>query len=270
MGIEIILFILGLTLGFSFERAWEFSEPWRRLRRFWYVLPVSRRHARQTISIRPSLEVLMSGQSRQKSKRAYTHTAEVVALQELDNILRGLPLNVDFDYHQKMDTRKGNWILLGTGARTLNPLSNRVLAEIRSRPDLFLVTPEGECESFQDAMGVRYECNHVPDSTFGTRVTQDYGVIYRRIDENGDICLLCGGIHMHGTQAAAHVAFSHEFRAKVRGFHQYLQLVKVRIEDDGLTISAPTWKSLPFICIEREPTWIERIRSQTMGRRKRQ
>ena len=93
-------------------------------------------------------------------------------------------------------------------------------------------------------------CSHVHDEEFESRVEKDYGIIVRIQGDNGNCLLLCGGIHMFGTQGALEVAISESFIRQVQQSRakEFVQVVEVPVLKDGGSINREglRWKELPF------------------------
>lgn len=70
------------------------------------------------------------------------------------------------------------------------------------------------------------------------RVSTDFGVIVRKRIHGDAFGLLLCGFHSHGTLAAATVAMSKSFQARVlrSGLREYAQIVKCEVRDDGQRI----------------------------------
>ncbi len=248
--------LASLSLRIGYEKK---ISPWLDLRKLRQVLPVRDLPLKSSIRIRPSLEIIVAGNP-QPSKRAYTHSCEVLALHKLYSKLHGLPINISADYSEKIQTMDANWILLGL--RRNNPLSEAMVNELMSRTDLALVVTDGGEPYFRSSTAnnqASFKCEHD-----GDRVTKDYGVIYRKTMGTGNIWLLCSGIHMYGTQAALEIALNPDFIRTIRKKRctQFIQLVEVHVDKSGIMIKPDIeWKTLPLICIEPRPSFLERASS---------
>jgi len=246
---EVLYLVLGALIQFLLDQLYEKLKPWLQLRKLSAVLPISRNNQTHEILVRASLEVLSSGGG-EKSKRAYTHSSETLSLQSLSKILHGTPAKLKFRYD---DGGHGDWIILGLSRKS--KISQATLDDIRSKTGITVVKGEGTHQFFCMPDGQTYRCVHVPDPKFETIVTKDYGIIYRSANDQGNLVLLCGGIHMFGTQAAVEVAFSAAFIERVRksGASEYAQLVEVGVLADGLTIDPASirWRDLPFVAVCR-------------------
>jgi hypothetical protein len=244
---EILYLVLGALFQFLLDLSYKKVRPFIELRKLSNVLPLSSGNKTREIFIRASLEVLAAGGG-EKSKRAYTHSSETLSLQLLTKILHGTPVMLKFQYE---DTSHGDWIILGLSRKS--KISQVTIDEIKSRSGITIVKGEGSHQFFSIPNGETYRCVHVPDPEFETLVTKDYGIIYRSVNDQGNVLLLCGGIHMFGTQAAVEVAFSDAFIKHVRdsGAHEYAQIVEVSVLPDGLTIDPASvkWRNLPFVVL---------------------
>lgn len=248
--------VASLILGIVYEKR---VSPWFDLRKLRQVLPVQDLPLKSSIRIRPSLEIIVAG-SPKRSKRAYTHSCEVLALHKLYGKLHGLPVNISADYSETIQMVDANWILLGL--RRNNPLSETMVNELMARTDLALVVSGGGEPYFRSSTAnneASFKCEHD-----GDRVTKDYGIIYRKTMGTGNIWLLCAGIHMYGTQAALEIALNPDFIRKIRKNRctQFIQLVEVEVDKSGIMINPDIkWKTLPLICIEPSPSLLERASS---------
>lgn len=246
---EVLYLVLGALIQFLLDHFYEKLKPWFRLRKLNAVLPISRNNQTHEIFIRSSLEVLSLG-SGGKSKRAYTHSSETLSLQLLSKLLHGTPAKLKFQYD---DANHGDWIILGLSRKSR--ISQATLDDITNKTCITVVKGEDSHQYFSMPDGKTYRCAHVPDPDFETLVTKDYGIIYRATNDQGNLVLLCGGIHMFGTQAAVEVAFSDAFIERVRrsGASEYAQLVEVGVLADGLTIDPASikWRDLPFVVARR-------------------
>ncbi len=246
---EILYLVLGALIQFLLDQLYEKVKPWLRLRKLGAVLPISHNNQTCEIFIRASLEVLSAGRGG-KSKRAYTHSSETLSLQLLSKILHGTPAKLRFQYD---NASHGDWIILGLSRKS--KISQVTLDDIKSKTGITVVRGDEAHQYFRMPDGKTYRCAHAPDQEFETIVTKDYGIIYRAANDQGNLALLCGGIHMFGTQAAVEVAFSGAFIERVRasGASEYAQLVEVGVLPDGLTIDPASikWRELPFVAVGR-------------------
>jgi hypothetical protein len=249
---EILYLIIGALLGFALERSNDAITPRLRLRRLKYILPIINPADQRDIFIRPSIEVLTAG-SGGRSKRAYTHSCETIALQTLSRVFHGLPINLIFSYNDFASTEYAGWILLGL-SREKSKISESLFEQIKQETKIRVVKGQGTHQFIQDASGKQYKCQHVDDDEFETKVTKDYGLIYRGVSNNGNAILLCGGIHMFGTQAAVEVALSEPFIERIRSAKSFAfaQVVEVAVRDDGITIDPGSirWRDLPFVSVK--------------------
>jgi len=255
-GVEAASALLGWCLHWATQKAKKRYIQWRFFRRIRWVLPVSDEVDDNTpiLYVKPSLEVIRSGAKGVKSKRAYTHSCETVALAKLSSFLDDLPMHISFDYQRDMGMQQENWLLLGLSRN--NVLSKSLLTDLEGSPisSISFVEPENDHYFFRDQDGNEYKCKHKKDDNYESVVTSDHGIIYRKTMDNGAQVLLCGGIHMHGTQAALEVALSQEFQKEIqrRRCKEFVQMIHVRVLDDGLRINAASiqWRGLPFTCLD--------------------
>lgn len=243
--------ILGAAMRTPLEHAFAKIVGWRRMRRLQYVLPLGRENQSVELLIRPSLEVMSSGR-KGASKRGYTHAAEVEALTLLLRKTLGTPFKINFRYGEVSTEAREDWIIFGL-SRHRSDISDGLLAEVDGRFGIKIVKDDTEFEFahqyFQTAAAT-FRCEHAKDEQHHSKVTIDYGLIARLKMIGGNYVLLCGGIHMFGSQAALEVALDPEFIDRVRqaSASEFAQLVKVGVKSDGLFIdrSSIQWKTLPF------------------------
>jgi hypothetical protein len=253
---ELIFIVAGIVLRSVYQALQAYIYPRYRLRRLRRILPISDVSTQKDVLIRPSLEIQPAGMNG-KSKRAYTHSSETIALQKIAEDLANLPLNLHFNYDVVAAEKYSSWILLGLSRKTILP--KEIYDQLESETGIRVVKttrgPTFNHQFFRGPDGTEYHCEHVPDPAYESRVTKDFGLIYRSVLNNGASVLLCGGIHMYGTLAAVEVAFSEEFQkraAKARNF-RFAQIVEVQVREDGINIDRTSikWKSLPFVAPKR-------------------
>ena len=244
--------LIGILLREIYQRLSRYIAPRYRLRKLRRVLPIKDINQQNEVLIRPSLEITAMGKNG-ASKRGYTHANETIALQQISNVLADLPIKIHFDYNVVASEVYKAWILLGLSRKTVLP--SDIYEKLENETGIRVVkTSSGikfDHQYFRDSNGNEFHCEHVEDMEFESRVLKDYGLIYRTELENGACILLCGGIHMFGTQAAVEVMLSEDFQkrtAKAKKF-TFAQIVEVMVRDDGINIDRNTikWKELSFV-----------------------
>jgi len=249
--IAIVSLFAGSALGVVFDRGYKKYEFWSRLRKLCHVLPLNRDNREGDIYIRPSLEILSGGEGG-ASKRAYTHAGEVIALQDLGRVLHGTMVKLRFRYDDRVDDPKADWIILGL-SRKKSTIAQSIFDKMTNEYGIEVVKGSGSHQYFKLGDGSEFRCRHVPDPAYESRVTTDFGIIYRSYNGSGGLILLCGGIHMCGTQAALEVAISADFcrRVKRSRAREFAQIVEVPVLDDGITIDRDgiKWRDLPFVTL---------------------
>lgn len=243
--------VLGAIFGLVVERLKALYISRVQLRKFRHVLPLSKLTG-GVIHIRPSRDIIASGNGG-KSKRAYTHSAETIALHQISRTVKHLPITLDFQYDD-IDTSDGNgWIIFGT-SRRMSKLTNALIDHINMDFSIRIEKGVNSHGYFKSADGNEYHCEHTSDDKYESRVTKDYGIIYRGAFDDGVLVLLCGGIHMFGTLAAVETAFSDKFIDRVKHDHasEYVQLVEVGVHEDGINIISESkrWEDLPFAMLK--------------------
>jgi hypothetical protein len=244
---------LGWAIKYTQDKISAARAPGKRLKRLMHVLPITNHRVQNTIRIRTSVDIFAAGEGI-KSKRGYTHISEAIALQVIADVVHGLPsIKLAFDHGPQIDAVDSCRIVLGL-SRTKSKISNRLFDRIGTSTGIDLIKGTTVHQYFRDRQGTEYKCEHIEDPDFSTRVIKDYGMIYRCVGDSGGALLLCGGIHMFGTQAAVQVALGDEFIERVEGAgcREFLQLVEVSVHDDGITIDLDSvrWRDLPFIPVQ--------------------
>jgi len=250
--IAIALLFVGSALGVFFDRGYKKYEFWSQLRELIHVLPLNRDNQHGDIYIRPSLEILPGGGGG-ASKRAYTHAGEVIALQDLGRALHGTMAKLRFRYDERVDDPKADWIILGL-SRKKTRIAQSIFDRMKEKYGIEVVKGSGSHQYFKLKNGPEFRCKHAPDPIYESRVVTDFGIIYRARNGSGGLILLCGGIHMCGTQAALEVAISADFcrRVKQSKATEFAQIVEVPVLEDGITIDRDgiRWKDLPFVVLK--------------------
>lgn len=222
-----------------------------RLRSLQYVLPLSPENQMNEIFIQPSFVVLGGGKGGQ-SKRGYTHTPEVEAIVQLILETIGTQIKLNFRYLDDTTRRDSDWIVLGLSAAYSN-LTDGATDTMRERFGVRICKPP-EADKGHASIHLGndvFSCTHVEDHEYGSRVACDYGIVCKMRLNHGRMMLICGGIHMFGTQAALETALSPEFISRVSGHRcsEFLQIVRAPVKKDGLFLdrSAVIWKTYPFV-----------------------
>lgn len=252
--------LISALVGFLLEKLMRMAHRQWETWRLSHVFPIQGLFQHRPLMVRPSIEI-QSGGGDPPSKRAYTHSGETEALQALHEAFDVTPISIELDYSENLKNTDHGWVFLGL-SRTKSKLDKKIIEEISLNTGMELVKPSKGHMFFRDThSGMEYHCEHIPDDKFGTRVSVDYGLIYRGVTDNGVQFLLCGGIHMHATRAAIEVACSKEFVNRVKAAcslmgrlqrkrcYGFFQLVQAVVSDDGIGISAKQtrWKDFGLI-----------------------
>lgn len=195
------------------------------------------------LEVKCSLKKIQDGKNPQ-SLRAYVHSAETLALQKIAKHLHGHDVTLNVVSFYSIPQEKKNLLLIG--AASYNELSKHILEGI----DEFIIHYYKDHHANYEHNGKIYECSHTAFEN-GSKVVVDYGLVVRKKLSDEHYVLLLGGIHMHGTLAAAEVAITRDFQRVIgkKKFKEYIQLVKVNVADDGLSLitSSIDWKNYPLI-----------------------
>ncbi len=200
------------------------------------------------LEVKCSLKKTQDGKN-PPSLRTYVHSAETLALQKIAKHLHGHDVALNVGSFYSIPQEEKNLLLIG--AASYNELSKHILECI----DGFSIYHYDNHHARYEHNGEIYECVH-KEFEDGSKVTDDYGLVVRKKLSDGHYVLLLGGIHMHGTLAAADVAITRDFQRKIRKkkLREFIQLVRVRVADDGLSLikSSIEWDNLPLIEIGRD------------------
>ncbi|MFZ6757531.1 hypothetical protein ACO0K9_09915 [Undibacterium sp. Ji50W] len=210
----------------------------------------------QKIVVRTSLVPRTEGHG-EKTLRYYTHTAELLALQEITAHLSKHNVHLDTTHFYSDDVVSEYVVLLGSTTNT--SLSGVMLGKTIESTEMTIreLGDDVKWNFFKASAGKHSEitikgnphtCKH-DDS----QVKIDFGLIVRRTRPNGGVILLVAGIHAYGTYAAANVALRPDFQKFVRSqkVTSFAQLVKVEVRN-GKEISnaAINWEKKDFVVID--------------------
>ncbi len=251
-----LLFILGVVVGntiqFALGKVIDKWEMRRKANDLQNVLPISADNQNLSIALRPSLEVQKVGMNG-KSKRGYTHSSEVIALQRLSKAIDGTPISLNFQYSSLNHNPMLDWIILGLSRKS--EVQKELYSILEDKLGVFVVKVQSEIAYEHQYIRVgteEYKCLHELDEEYDSLVVRDYGLIARIRLSTGNFVLLCGGIHMYGTQVALETAINPEFInfVKSKKAEEFCQIVEVSTRKDGLYIEPTSirWKDLPFRC----------------------
>lgn len=204
-------------------------------------------NADSELEVKCSLKRIQGGEN-PPSLRAYVHSAETLALQKIAKHLHGHNISLNVISFYSVPQEEKNLLLIG--AASYNELSKHILDGVT---EFQIKHYKDQHDSFE-YNGESYSCKHQLSNT-GSKVTEDYGIILRKRLSEDHLVLLLGGIHMHGTLAAAEVAMKKEFQRKIRKkkYREFIQLVRVRVAEDGLSLinSSIEWDELPLLQIQK-------------------
>ena len=214
---------------------------WQRLIRH-LAFHLSDKFDAQDIVIRTSLVPMTAG-SGDQTFRYYTHTAEMLALEQFTAHLSAHNVNLNTEHFYSNQVRQKYLLLLGTDANTR--LSQHMLKDIGGGVAWTPSTSSNTDHSAFTLRGKSYRCHDE-----NGKVCIDYGLIVRRIRSNGGVTLLCAGIHVYGTYAAASVALREDFQKFVKSQKatSFAQLVRVQvIEGKEINDAEITWERNDFV-----------------------
>lgn len=207
------------------------------------VFPFTRSDSQ--LEVKCSLKRMQDGKN-PPSLRAYVHSAETLALQKIAKHLHGHNVTLNVISFYSVPQEEKNLLLIG--AASYNELSKHILADVNE----FKIIHNEDCHTIYECEGGKYTCSHATTED-GSKVTEDYGIVLRKRLSDEHFVLLLGGIHMHGTLAAAEVAMTRKFQSKIKKnkLREFIQIVRVRVADDGLSLikSSVEWECLPLIQI---------------------
>ena len=198
----------------------------------------------QEIVVRTSLVGKTEGFG-ESTFRYYTHTAEMLALQQFTAHLSDHNVNLNTEHFYSNEVEKKYLLLLGTDAN--NRLSQHMLKDLGRDVDWAPTIPPNTDHPPFTLYGIPYQCHDE-----NGKVCVDYGLIVRRTRPNDGVTLLCAGIHAYGTYAACRIALREDFQRFVRSRKatSFAQLVKVVVIDGKEINDAEiTWHEKDFIVV---------------------
>ena len=257
------LFYVGLGVagsGALGALTWLGKRQWQaiQLAREGIVFPIQRGDdGKRVMHVRASLDMVPFGRN-PETTRGYTHIGDVLSVTLLAQHFDDRPVRFEFDYFSEIRPSMKNVVLLGLSSRS--PGSKEISKDLYARG--IRVRSENSHAFFRDSGGTAYRCAEEECMIDGQRhliVTEDCGVIVRRVLDSGTVVTILGGIHTQGTYAATQIALSREFQQRVRKrrLKEFIQFVTV----EGIT-SGPTagtgihnirWKELPLESLENYP-----------------
>ena len=198
----------------------------------------------QDIVVRTSLVEKTEGYGT-KTLRYYTHTAELIALQEIAAHLseHNVALNTKHFYSNAVS--EDHVLLLGSDANTR--LSKNMLARLGENVEWTPSKPPNDDHPSFKMHEHAYGCTDIDG-----KVAIDYGLIIRRTTPNGGVTLLCAGIHAYGTYGAVQVALRKDFQrfVKSRTAPSFAQLIRVEVtEGKDIANAGITWREQDFAIV---------------------
>jgi len=203
---------------------------------------------KQEIAIRTSLVEKKEGFG-EITFRHYTHTPELLAVQELTTVLSAHNVELKTEHFYSTGVTDKYLLLLGTDAN--NRLSQHMLKDLGAKVKWIPSLNPVEGHPSFNLFGIPYTCHDEHG-----KVCVDHGLVVRRTRPNGGVTLLCAGIHAFGTYAAARVAMRKDFQkfVKCRKTASFAQLVKVEVLDgEEIHDGGISWDSEHFTAVSPIP-----------------
>lgn len=234
--------LFGAIFAIGFEKSHNLFKLHKEVKSLRAVFPFTKQSPK--FSVKCSMKIIKDG-TNPPSLRSYVHSAEIMALHKIAKSFHEKPVTIKFDSFYSSPQENQNLLLIGASA--YNEISRHIMADMGP----LSLCKSNDSHSFFKLNKTEYRCKHT--SCDNAKVVEDYGIILRKSVYENNIVLLLGGIHMHGTLAAAEVALSSKFQQTVKESKNrfFVQLVKTSVMEDGFSLApnAIIWEDYPLIVL---------------------